>query len=121
MSDYDYYDYDDIDVRAERENRERPGSATESNVHVVCYSSAVAVFVLMTIALPHMPIDTNGWAMATGIMWVAMFMLFMTVGAWAQSERKRATASLADLMPQRMLCGIFMIITVAPVLLLTPA
>jgi hypothetical protein len=111
----------DPDVRAERENRERPGSATESNVHVVCYGAAVAVFVLMSFALPHMPIETNGWAMATGIMWVAMIMLFVTVGAWAQSECNRASASLADLMPQRMLCAIFMIITVAPVLLLTPA
>jgi hypothetical protein len=113
-------DYD-TDIDAERANRERPGSATESNVHVVCYSAAVAVFVLMTFALPHMPIETNGWAMATGVMWVAMIMLFTTVGAWAQSERKRPSASLADLMPQRMLCVIFMIITVAPVLLLTPA
>ncbi|HEV7951282.1 MAG TPA: hypothetical protein VGP24_16085 [Glaciihabitans sp.] len=98
--------------------RDVPGSAAKSETPKACGTGAGLLLLVLWFAVPYVKFDVLGTVVVAA---ECVFpLLLIAVAVWAQTDSKRPDATLADLLPQRVIAVCLMVMAGLGWLLLLP-
>ena len=98
--------------------RDVPGSAAKSEAPAACTTFALLSGIILFWGLPYITYDVLGTVVAIGE--VLIVLSFVAVGLWARTIKYEANATLADLMPQRVIAGCLVVMALLGAFVLLP-
>lgn len=97
--------------RPARTHRETPGSARESKAPAASAGGALLIGIALFLLMYSVPADLKllekSSSMLVAGIWVFCAVVMLVVSAWASRDKRNPRNSLADLMPQRVIAGVF--------------